>query len=65
MPCLDIRQQCAGFLYGMQVSDALLRSGAAKRVLLVGAEVHCGFMPFKSWDVLFEGADHPVPEGMR
>jgi 3-oxoacyl-[acyl-carrier-protein] synthase-3 len=52
VPCLDIRQQCAGFLYGMQLADALVRSGQRRHVLLVGAEVHAGFMPWKSWDVV-------------
>jgi 3-oxoacyl-[acyl-carrier-protein] synthase III len=46
IPCFDIRQQCAGFLYGMQLADAQIRSGAAKNVLLVGAETHTGFMPW-------------------
>jgi 3-oxoacyl-[acyl-carrier-protein] synthase-3 len=62
IPCLDIRQQCCGFLYGLQLADSLVRSGTARNVLLVGAESHCGFMPFKSWDILLEGADHEVPQ---
>ena len=39
-PALDIRQQCTGFLYGMATADAYIRSSLAKRVLVVGAEVH-------------------------
>ena len=39
-PALDIRQQCTGFLYGLQAADAYIRSGLAERVLVVGAEVH-------------------------
>lgn len=52
---LDIRQQCAGFAYGLQVVDALVRSGMARTVLLVGADVHSALMPFsrRAWDVLF------------
>jgi 3-oxoacyl-[acyl-carrier-protein] synthase III len=46
VPCFDIRQQCAGFLYGMQLADAQIRSGAARNILLVGAETHTGFMPW-------------------
>ncbi|MGD8394997.1 MAG: 3-oxoacyl-ACP synthase, partial [Candidatus Eiseniibacteriota bacterium] len=46
IPCFDIRQQCVGFLYGLQLVDAHIRSGMARNVLLVGAEVHSGFMPF-------------------
>ncbi|MFO7963538.1 MAG: beta-ketoacyl-ACP synthase III [Desulfobacterales bacterium] len=39
-PALDIRQQCTGFLYGLSIADAYIRSGMAERILLVGAEVH-------------------------
>jgi 3-oxoacyl-[acyl-carrier-protein] synthase-3 len=64
VPALDIRQQCTGFIYGLQVSDALLRSGQAKTLMLVGAEVHTGFMPWTQWDYLFgvEGAPAPSEE---
>ena len=30
LPALDIRQQCAGFAYGLQMVDALIRGGIAK-----------------------------------
>ncbi|MFI5169845.1 MAG: 3-oxoacyl-ACP synthase III family protein [Vicinamibacterales bacterium] len=46
VPCFDIRQQCSGFLYGLQLADAQIRAGMAETVLLVGAEVHVGFMPW-------------------
>ena len=41
-PCFafDIRNQCSGFLYGLVTADQLIRTGAAKHVLLVGSEVH-------------------------
>ena len=39
-PALDIRQQCTGFLYGLTTADTYIRSSLAKRILLVGAEVH-------------------------
>ncbi len=39
-PALDIRQQCTGFLYGLEVADAYLKSGMAEKILLVGGEVH-------------------------
>ena len=63
IPALDIRQQCTGFIYGLQVSDALLKAGQARTVLLVGAEVHSGFMPWKAWDFLFgRGGEPPTEE---
>ncbi len=41
IPCLDIRQQCTGFIYGLSIADAYIwKSGAFNHVLLVGAEVH-------------------------
>lgn len=39
-PSLDIRQQCTGFLYGLSMADAFIRSGVYNRILIVGAEVH-------------------------
>jgi 3-oxoacyl-[acyl-carrier-protein] synthase III len=39
-PAIDIRQQCTGFLYGMQIADAYIKSGYANKILLAGAEVH-------------------------
>ena len=39
-PAIDIRQQCTGFLYGMQIADAYIKSGHANKILFVGAEVH-------------------------
>ena len=38
IPCLDVRNQCSGFLYGLSVADAWIRTGQYRRVLLVGAE---------------------------
>lgn len=37
---LDIRQQCTGFIYGLSIADQFIKTGAAKKVLVVGAEVH-------------------------
>ncbi|HEY7958077.1 MAG TPA: beta-ketoacyl-ACP synthase III [Polyangia bacterium] len=53
VPSLDIRQQCTGFIYGLQVADALLRAGQAKRLLLIGAEVHSGYMPWRDFGMVF------------
>jgi 3-oxoacyl-[acyl-carrier-protein] synthase-3 len=64
-PAFDIRQQCSGFLYGLQLADAHIRSGLAKRVLVVGAEVHSGFMPWRegSWARLRGEVDAPLADG--
>jgi 3-oxoacyl-[acyl-carrier-protein] synthase-3 len=65
VPCFDIRQQCTGFLYGLQLADAQIRAGMAETVLLVGAEVHVGFMPWTqaNFDYARGAADvPPTPE---
>jgi 3-oxoacyl-[acyl-carrier-protein] synthase-3 len=40
VPCLDVRNQCSGFLYGLSAATALIQNGSYRHVLLVGAEVH-------------------------
>lgn len=40
IPCIDLRAQCSGFLYGLQMADALIVAGRYQRVLVVGCEVH-------------------------
>lgn len=37
-PAMDLHAACSGFLYGLDCADALIASGRARRVLLVGAE---------------------------
>jgi 3-oxoacyl-[acyl-carrier-protein] synthase III len=38
--CLDIRQQCTGFIYGLSIADAYIRAGMFKNILLIGSEIH-------------------------
>ena len=40
IPAVDVRNQCSGFIYGLSIADAWIRTGQYKRILLVGAEVH-------------------------
>jgi len=46
VPALDIRNQCSGFLYGLQIADAWVRCGMYQRVALVGGEVHSTGLDF-------------------
>jgi 3-oxoacyl-[acyl-carrier-protein] synthase III len=57
VPALDLRQQCAAIPFSFQLADSLLASGAARHVLVVGAEAHAGFMPWSDWDLLQDGAE--------
>ena len=38
IPAFDIQAVCAGFIYALSVADSFIRSGAARRVLVIGAE---------------------------
>jgi 3-oxoacyl-[acyl-carrier-protein] synthase III len=40
IPALDLRAQCSGFMYGLSVANAWIRSGQYGTVLLVGVEIH-------------------------
>lgn len=40
IPCIDIRQQCTGFIYALSIADQYIRSGMMKHVLVIGSEVH-------------------------
>ena len=55
IPCLDIRNQCTGFIYGLEIADAFVKTGQYERVLLVGTEVHSSGI-----DVSTEGRDTAV-----
>lgn len=39
-PAFDLRAQCSGFLYGLQMANAFIASGTYKKILLVGVEIH-------------------------
>jgi 3-oxoacyl-[acyl-carrier-protein] synthase-3 len=55
IPAIDVRQQCSGFIYGMSIADAFIKSGQYKTILLVGAEVHS-----KGMDKTTKGRDVAV-----
>jgi len=43
----DVQAVCSGFVYALTVADAMIQSGAAKRALVVGAEVFSRLLDFK------------------
>ena len=61
LPAFDIRQQCSGFLYGLDLADSLIRSGKYARILLIGGDVHTPFMPWQNgWDTTIGLEDREV-----
>ena len=43
----DVQAVCAGFVYGLTVADSMIRTGAASRALVIGAEVFSRILDFK------------------
>ncbi|MFP6736874.1 MAG: beta-ketoacyl-ACP synthase III [Rhodospirillales bacterium] len=43
----DIQAVCSGFIYGLSVADSMLRGGAAKTALVVGAETMSRILDWK------------------
>src|SRR2546421_10576478 len=41
---LDFNLGCSGFVYGLSLADGLIRSGAARRVLLLTAETYSKYI---------------------
>jgi 3-oxoacyl-[acyl-carrier-protein] synthase-3 len=48
IPCMDIRCQCSGFLYALQVGRLFVASGQYERVLICGTEVHSTGLDFST-----------------
>lgn len=42
----DLQAVCSGFIYGVNVVDAMIRAGAARNVLLIGAETFTRILDF-------------------
>jgi 3-oxoacyl-[acyl-carrier-protein] synthase-3 len=64
-PAFDIQAVCSGFVYALAVADSMIRTGAATRALVVGAEVFSRILDFndRTTCVLFgDGAGAVVLE---
>jgi 3-oxoacyl-[acyl-carrier-protein] synthase-3 len=61
----DVQAVCSGFIYALTVADAMIRTGAAKRALVIGTEVFSRLLDFndRTTCVLFgDGAGAVVLE---
>lgn len=67
-PAFDVQAVCSGFVYALSVADSMIRSGAMKRVLVIGAEKMSSLL---NWEdrttcVLFgDGAGAVILEGQE
>ncbi len=67
-PALDVQAVCSGFVYALTVADALIKTGAAKRALVVGSEVFSRILDFsdRTTCVLFgDGAGAVILEASQ
>ncbi|MFZ6774752.1 beta-ketoacyl-ACP synthase III [Undibacterium sp. SXout7W] len=44
---MDVQAVCSGFMYAMSVADSMIKSGAHKNVLVIGAEVFSRILNFE------------------
>ena len=61
----DVQAVCSGFIYGLTIADAMIRTGAARRALVIGAEIFSRILDFtdRTTCVLFgDGAGAVVLE---
>ena len=64
-PAFDVQAVCSGFVYALTVADAMIRTGAASKALVIGAEVFSRILDFndRTTCVLFgDGAGAVVLE---
>ena len=43
----DVQAVCSGFIYALSIADAMIKTGAAKKALVIGAEVFSKILDFK------------------
>jgi len=46
-PAFDLQAVCSGFVYALTVADSMIRSGGARKALVVGAEVFSRILDFQ------------------
>ena len=64
-PAFDVQAVCSGFIYGLEIADAMIRSGKCQKVLVVGADLYSRLLDFqdRTTCVLFgDGAGAAVLE---
>jgi 3-oxoacyl-[acyl-carrier-protein] synthase III len=64
-PAFDVQAVCSGFVYALTVADAMIKTGAANKALVIGAEVFSRILDFtdRTTCVLFgDGAGAAVLE---
>lgn len=46
IPCIDVRAQCSGFIYGVSIADQYIKTGLHKTILIVGSEIQTNATEF-------------------
>jgi 3-oxoacyl-[acyl-carrier-protein] synthase III len=58
-PAFDVQAVCSGFVYALTVADAMIRTGAASRALVIGAEVFSRILDFNDRTTCVLGSATP------
>ena len=67
-PAFDVQAVCSGFVYALTIADAMIRTGTARKALVIGSEIFSRILDFndRTTCVLFgDGAGAVVLEGLR
>ncbi|MDB5873105.1 MAG: fabH [Ramlibacter sp.] len=46
-PAFDVQAVCSGFVYALTIADSMIKTGAANKALVIGAEVFSRILDFK------------------
>ncbi len=46
-PAFDVQAVCSGFVYALTIADAMIKTGSARKALVIGAEVFSRILDFK------------------
>jgi 3-oxoacyl-[acyl-carrier-protein] synthase-3 len=46
-PAFDVQAVCSGFIYGLGIADAMVRTGSASKALVIGSETFSRILDFK------------------
>jgi 3-oxoacyl-[acyl-carrier-protein] synthase-3 len=46
-PAFDVQAVCSGFVYALTLADSMIRTGSARKALVIGAEVFSRILDFK------------------
>ena len=59
-PAFDVQAVCSGFVYALTIADSMIRTGAASKALVIGAEVFSRILDFNDSPPAYCSATAPA-----